>query len=53
MLSSAPCVLGIANVTATSRTKPTITETMTDMYIPTAAMREALCVSSAMCAEAS
>src|SRR5262249_29143749 len=30
-----------------------ITETTTDMYMPTAAMREALCVSSAMCADAS
>ena len=53
MLSSAPCVLGIANVTATSRTKPKITETTTDMYIPTAAIREAWWVSSAMWAEAS
>ena len=53
MLSSAPWVLGIAKVTATSRTKPKITETTTDMYMPTAAMREAWCVSSAMCAEAS
>src|SRR5262249_21676942 len=53
MLSSAPCVSGIANVTATRRMKPKITEATTDMYIPTAAMREACCVSSAMCAEAS
>src|SRR5215470_6464501 len=40
MLSSAPCVSGIAKVTATSRMKPKITETTTDMYMPTAAMRE-------------
>ena len=53
MLSRAPCVLGIAKVTATSRTKPKTTETTTDMYIPTAAIRDALCVSSAICAEAS
>ena len=33
--------------------KPKTTETTTDMYMPTAAMREAWCVSSAMCAEAS
>ena len=46
-------MLGIANVTATSRTKPKITETTTDMYIPTAAIREAWCVSPAMWAEAS
>ncbi len=53
MLSIAPCVLGIANVTATKSTKPKITETTTDMYIPTAAERDAVRVSSAMCAEAS
>ncbi len=53
MFVRAPLVLGIANVTATSRMKPKITETTTDMYIPTAAIREAWCVSSAMCAEAS
>ena len=53
MLSSAPCVLGIANVTANSRTQPKTTETTTDMYIPTAAMRDAFCVSSAMWADAS
>ncbi len=46
-------MLGIANVTATSRTKPKIAETTTDMYMPTAAIREAWWVSSAMCAEAS
>ena len=53
MFVSAPWVLGIANVTATSRTKPKTTETTTDMYMPTAAIREALWVSSAMCADAS
>src|SRR5262249_15218396 len=53
MLSRAPWVLGIAKVTATSRTKPKMTETTTDMYIPTAAIRDAWWVSSAMCAEAS
>ena len=44
---------GIANVIAVSRTKPAITETTTDQIIPTAAERDALCVSSAMWAEAS
>ena len=44
---------GIANVTASRRKKPKITETTTDMTIPTAAVREACLVSSAMCAEAS
>src|SRR5215212_6488547 len=44
---------GIANVTATSRMKPNTTETTTDMTIPIAAVREALRVSSLMCAEAS
>ena len=53
MLSSAPWVLGIANVTATSRMKPKTTEATTDMYMPTAAIREAWWVSSAMCADAS
>ena len=53
MLSRAPWVLGIANVTATSRMKPKIAETTTDMYIPTAAIRDAWWVSSAMWAEAS
>src|SRR5215210_757126 len=52
-LSIAPCVLGTASVTATSRMKPKTTETTTDMYMPTAAMREAWFVSSAMCADAS
>ena len=46
-------MLGIANVTASRRIQPTTTETTTAMYIPTAAMRDAFCVSSAMCAEAS
>ena len=53
MFSIAPSVLGTASVTATSRMKPKITDTTTDMYIPTAAIREAWFVSSAMCAEAS
>ena len=53
MLSSAPWVLGIAKVTARSRTQPKTTETTTDMYMPTAAMREAEWVSSAVCADAS
>src|SRR5688572_399850 len=53
MFSSAPSVLGIANVTARSRIQPTTTETTTAMYMPTAAMRDAWWVSSAMCAEAS
>ena len=44
---------GSASVTATSRMNPKKTEATTDMYIPTAAEREALCVSSATCAEAS
>ncbi len=33
--------------------KPAITETTTAQIMPTAAEREALCVSSAMCADAS
>ena len=49
----APSVLGTANVTATSRMNPNTTDATTDMYIPTAAERDAWCVSSAMCAEAS
>src|SRR5829696_3619618 len=53
MFSIAPPVLGTASVTATSRMKPKITDTTTDMYMPTAAIRDALFVSSAMCAEAS
>src|SRR6476619_8144529 len=53
MFSSAPLVLGTANVTATSRTNPKITETTTDMYMPTAAIRDAWWVSSAMWADAS
>src|SRR5512134_2345133 len=51
--SIAPSVLGIAKVTASRRIQPKITEATTDMYIPTAAVREAWCVSSAVCAEAS
>ena len=39
--STAPSVLGIASVTATSRMNPKMTETTTDMYMPTAAIREA------------
>ena len=46
-------VLGIANVTATSRMKPKITETTTDITMPQAAARDALRVSSLMCADAS
>src|SRR5512134_310988 len=53
MLSRAPCVSGMANVTASRRTQPKIMETNTDVHIPVAAMREALLVSSAVCAEAS
>ena len=53
MLSTAPLVLGIANVTATSRMKPKITETTTDMTMPQAAPIDAWRVSSLMCAEAS
>src|SRR5262245_46708627 len=37
MFSRAPCVLGIANVTASRRIQPNTTETTTDMYMPTAA----------------
>ena len=44
---------GIANVIATSRMKPATTETTTDISRPTAAERDALCVSSDMCADAS
>src|SRR4051794_13680646 len=51
--SSVPCVSGTANVTASSSTHPKATETTTDMYMPTAAIRDAWCVSSAMCADAS
>src|SRR5262245_52615699 len=50
---SAPSVLGIAKLTASSRTHPKITETTTEVHIPTAAKRDALCVSSAVCADAS
>src|SRR4030088_1928117 len=49
----APSVLGMANVTATSSAKPKITDTTTDITIPHAAAREALRVSSLMCADAS
>ena len=52
MLSSAPWA-GIANVTARRRIQPKKTETTTDVHMPTAAERDALCVSSAMCADAS
>src|SRR5512134_3840301 len=52
-VSSAPSVLGIANVTATRRIHPKITETTTDVHIPIAAIRDALLVSSAVCADAS
>src|ERR1044072_4384045 len=51
--SRVPWVSGTAKVTASRSTQPNATDTTTDMYIPTAAIREAWCVSSAMCAEAS
>ncbi len=44
---------GNALVTATSRMNPKKTEATTDMYMPTAAQRDASWVSSATCAEAS
>src|SRR3954452_5418894 len=44
---------GIANVIATSRMNPNITDTTTDMTMPMAAEREAFRVSSLMCADAS
>src|SRR5436190_6222029 len=44
---------GIANVTATSRMNPKMTDTTTDMTMPMAADRDAFLVSSLMCAEAS
>src|SRR4029077_8102487 len=44
---------GITNVTATSRMKPKITETTTDITMPHAAPSDALRVSSLMCADAS
>ena len=47
-VSSAPSVLGIANVTATRRIQPKITETTTEVHIPVAAIRDALFVSSAV-----
>src|SRR6266550_1578487 len=50
---SAPLVLGMANVTATSSAKPKITDMTTDITIPQAAARDALRVSSLMCADAS
>ena len=43
----------IAKVTASSRIQPKNTDATTDMYMPTAAIRDALPVSSAMCADAS
>src|SRR5262245_2811404 len=51
--AAAPAVSGTANVTATSRMKPKITDTTTDINIPQAAPSCALRVSSLMCAEAS
>ena len=51
--SRTPCVSGTANVTASSRIQPKITDATTAMYMPTAAIREAWFVSSAMWAEAS
>src|SRR5262245_31610612 len=44
---------GAGRVTATSRMNPKNTDATTDMYIPTAAERDAWCVSSATCADAS
>jgi hypothetical protein len=44
---------GMANVTATSRMNPKITDTTTDMTMPIAAVREAFLVSSLMWADAS
>ena len=44
---------GIANVTATSRMNPKMTDTTTDITIPHAAPTDALRVSSLMCADAS
>ena len=51
--AAAAVSLGTTNVTATSRRKPKITETTTDITIPQAAPIEALRVSSLMWAEAS
>src|SRR5215204_2697780 len=53
MLSSANWVLGIAKVTASRRIQPKITDATTEVHMPVAAIREARCVSSAVCAEAS
>src|SRR3954454_7060458 len=50
---SASGVLGIANVTATRRTKPKMTDTKTEVHMPTATSRDALWVSSAVWADAS
>ena len=47
--SSAPSVLGIANVTASSRIQPKMTETKTDVHMPTAA-RATRCASPLRCA---
>src|ERR1044072_1126033 len=38
--SSTPCVSGTAKVTASSRIHPKTTDATTDMYMPTAAIRE-------------
>jgi hypothetical protein len=46
-------VSGIANVTATRRMKPKTADTKTDVHMPVAAIRDALFVSSAVCADAS
>src|SRR3712207_3126647 len=53
MFSSAPSVLGMANVTARRRIQPKMTEATTAVHMPVAAIREALFVSSAVWAEAS
>src|SRR3954453_5460803 len=58
VMSNAPALIvpatsGIANVTATSRMNPKITDMTTDMTTPSAAARDALRVSSLMWADAS
>ena len=51
--ATTPSTSGTANVTARRRIHPNTTDATTDMYMPTAAIREAWCVSSARWAEAS
>ena len=50
---SVPATLGIANVTASSRIQPNTPDHATEVQTPRAALREALCVSSLTCTEAS